>query len=109
MVARVALWHALPICREVWKACAIPAFRGSLKFQDWQRLGTMDLGRRAGQASSLPFRAASCRPSVLQARMPAEPAARMAALRPRPTFRIPHGIVEVLELPGRAAGFARRV
>ena len=41
------------------------------------------LGRRhVGRASSLPVRAASLPPSVLQARMPAEPAARMATLEP---------------------------
>src|SRR5437870_11371759 len=45
--------------------------------------GAMNLGTHVGQASSLPVRAASLPPKCSAGRMPAEPAAKMAALRPR--------------------------
>src|SRR3989475_10417700 len=44
--------------------------------------GAMNPGTHVGQASSLPVRAASLPPKCSAGRMPAEPAAKMAALRP---------------------------
>ena len=55
----------------------------------------MNPGKHAGQVSSLPVLAASLPPKCSAGRMPAEAAARMAALRPRaealisrPLFRV---------------------